>query len=308
MSHFTTGAEPYLGGAESLGGHALLSKGKVRDVYALTEDTLLFVTTDRVSAFDVIMDAGVAHKGRVLTAIAAHWFARTQELVDNHLLSTAVDEVPGLSASERDALRGRVLVVRKAEVLPVEWVVRGYITGSGWKEYQAQGTVCGHVLPAGLRQCERLETPLLTPTTKSDVKDVPVSEEQAAAIVGRERFEQAKRISLALFEYGTQELAKHGILLADTKFELGVRDGELVLVDEALTPDSSRFWPEEDWCLGKNPPSYDKQILRDHLETLDWDMQYPPPYVDPAVLERVTQRYLEVCQKLTGTLPEGVDA
>jgi len=308
MNNPTMSAAPYVGGAEFLGGHQRLSKGKVRDIYALPDDQLLFVTSDRVSAFDVVMDQGVAHKGRVLTAIAAHWFARTTDIVPNHLLSCAVEDVPGLSQEEQDALRGRIMIVRKASVLPVEWVVRGYITGSGWKEYLSNSTVCGHTLPPGLQQCERLAAPLLTPTTKSDVHDEPISETQAAELVGQDIFERAKQVSFALFARGTEELAQHDILLADTKFEIGMIGDEMVLIDEALTPDSSRFWPQEEWRLGSNPPSYDKQILRDYLETLDWNKEYPAPAIDPAVLERVTQRYLEVCVKLTGHLPEGVNS
>lgn len=287
-------------------GLTLVASGKVRDIYAVDREQLLFVTTDRVSAFDVVMNAGIPNKGRVLTAIAAHWFASTADIVPNHLVSTAIEDVPGLDDAWRKRLNGRVMLVRRAEPDPVEWVVRGYLAGSGWKEYQSSRTVCGIPLPEGLEQASRLPEPILTPTTKDEDHDRPLTPDEAREVVGQAHYAEAERISLALFARGTDELAKLDIVLADTKFELGTRAGELILIDEVLTPDSSRFWPRDEYRTGISPPSFDKQILRDHLETLDWNKEYPPPALDPDVLERVGRRYLEVCERITGSAPVGV--
>ncbi|MEZ6017393.1 MAG: phosphoribosylaminoimidazolesuccinocarboxamide synthase [Planctomycetota bacterium] len=297
----------YLGRDERPPGLEQIASGKVRDVYTLDAEHLLFVTTDRVSAFDVIMDAGVPFKGAVLTAIAAHWFARTADIVPNHLVSTSLDALEpfgvSLDASWRARLHGRIMVVKRCVPDPIEWVVRGYLAGSGWKEYQLRQSICGVALPHGLSQAEALPRPILTPTTKNDEHDQPLSPSEARALIGRARFEEGERICLALFERGTQELARIGIRLADTKFELGVRDGQVLLIDEALTPDSSRFWDNAQYRTQTSPPSFDKQILRDYLETLDWDKNYPAPEVDPAILERVSGRYREICERITGTDP-----
>jgi phosphoribosylaminoimidazole-succinocarboxamide synthase len=295
----------YLGSAGTVAGLERVSTGKVRDIYRIDDDRLLFVTTDRISAFDVVMNQGIPHKGRVLTAIAAHWFERTRALIPNHLLGCDVDDLEGATDEEREELRGRIMIVRACAPTPVEWVVRGYITGSGWKDYQRTGAVSGVELPAGLEFCERLPEPIFTPSTKDDEKDVPITADEARRLVGDAHFEQAVEASRALFAQGTDELAKLGILLADTKFEFGIRDGELILIDEVLTPDSSRFWPEEPYATRKNQPSLDKQILRDHLETLDWDKRPPAPHLDQAVLDRVASGYLEICERITGSLPEG---
>ena len=296
----------YLGRDEGPPGLERIASGKVRDIYALDERRLLFVTTDRVSAFDVVMDQGVPGKGAVLTAIAAYWFERTRAIVPNHLLSTDVDEVPGLDARWRERLRGRVMLVQRAVPDPVEWVVRGYLAGSGWKEYGRSGTVCGIPLPQGLELAGRLPTPLLTPTTKEESHDRPLHPDEARALVGADRYAERERAALALFEHATRVLARIDVRLADTKFEFGTSEGRMLLIDEALTPDSSRFWAEEDYRTGTSPPSFDKQILRDHLETLDWDKEPPPPRLDPAVLERLSARYLEFCERLTGAAPVGV--
>lgn len=301
-----TSNELYLGRHREIPGLRFLASGKVRDIYELDGEHLVFVTSDRVSAFDVIMNEGVPHKGAVLTAVAAWWFERTRDVIENHLVSTSVDDVPGLRDDWRERLRGRVLLVRRAQPTPVEWVVRGYLAGSGWKEYRERGSVCGVGLPAGLRPYDRLPEPILTPTTKEAHHDLPLTAEQAAERVGVETFEGARAAALALFARGTEVLAKLGVLLADTKFEFGLREGRLILIDEALTPDSSRFWPAAQWRPGETPQSYDKQILRDWLETLDWNKQYPPPTVDPDVLERTGRRYLEFCRKLTGDAPAPV--
>lgn len=293
----------YLGRERALPGVRWLASGKVRDIYEIDAQRLLFVTSDRVSAFDVILREGIPHKGRVLTTIAAWWFERTRDVIDNHLLSTRVEDVPGLDGEWRERLRGRVMIVRRARPTPVEWVVRGYLAGSGWKEYQRARSVCGVPLPEGLRQSDRLPEPILTPTTKDEHHDLPITPAQARDLVGPRVFEAAERASLALFRRGMEELERIGVLLADTKFEFGLLDERLILIDEALTPDSSRFWPREQWQPGSSPPSYDKQILRDWLETLDWDKRPPPPPVDPAVLERTGAKYREICARLTGIDP-----
>ncbi len=295
--------ELYLGREREIPGLSFRASGKVRDVYALDARHLVFVTTDRVSAFDVVMDEGIPFKGAVLTAVSAWWFERTRDVVANHLVSTSVDDLAGVSPAWRDRLRGRVMLVRRAEPTSVEWVVRGYLAGSGWKEYQRNRSICGVALPAGLQLASRLPQPILTPTTKEETHDLPLTAEEARERVGAPVFERARAAALALFGRGSELLTKIGILLADTKFEFGLLDGELVLIDEALTPDSSRFWPADAWEAGVNPPSYDKQILRDWLETREWNKQYPPPTVAPEILERTSRRYLEFCEKLTGSSP-----
>src|SRR5262245_53483863 len=290
----------YSGRTPRLGRLSLLASGKVRDIYTVDPQHLLFVTSDRVSAFDVVMPQGIPHKGQVLTAIAAHWFERTRDVIANHLVSTKVEDVQGLTAKEHELLRGRIMLVQRCEPTSVEWVVRGYIAGSGWKEYQKSGTVCGIALPKGLGFCQKLPRPLLTPTTKEQTHDLPLTPTEARARVGAAIFDPAERAALALFELGSRELERLGILLADTKFEFGLRDGKLLLIDEALTPDSSRFWPAQSYRVGENPPSYDKQVLRDHLETLDWNKQPPGPDLPAPIVSRVAERYLEICEKITG--------
>ena len=310
MAAGTESGEIYLGaraggtvpppGSKGLGGMTLVASGKVRDLYALDPEHLLFVTTDRVSAFDVVMAEGVPEKGRTLTAIATWWFERTRQIVDNHVVSTSVDDVPGLTASERSLLEGRIMVVRKSQPTTVEWVVRAYLAGSGWKAYQASGGLWGQPLPAGLEHASRLPEPLLTPTTKDEDHDRPLSLDEARERVGGPLFEEARAASMALFAHGSEVLAGHGLLLADTKFEFGLHDGRLLLIDEALTPDSSRLWPADRWRPGTNPPAYDKQPLRDWLETLDWDKEPPAPPLDPEVIERLSARYVELRRLLTG--------
>ena len=302
-----TETDVYLGRAPRIGRYSLLHSGKVRDIYVADAAHLIFVTTDRVSAFDVVMPQGIPHKGRVLTAIAAHWFERSADVVANHLVGTSVDEITSIGARERDVLRGRVMLVKRAQPTTVEWVVRGYLAGSGWKEYQKTGTVCGVQLPAGLRFCEKLPQPILTPTTKEETHDLPLTPEQARERVGPALFDRAHRAALALFEHGSRELEKLGILLADTKFEFGLQDGQLLLIDEALTPDSSRFWPASEYKVGENPPSYDQQILRDWLETLDWNKESPGPELPEEIVRRVSERYLEICEKITGKRVAGAE-
>jgi len=298
----------YLGRDDAPAGLPRIASGKVRDIYEVDPEHLLFVTTDRVSAFDVVMDQGIPGKGRVLTAIAAHWFGRTEDIAANHLVSTSIEDVPGLAAAWRERLAGRSMLVRRAEPDPIEWVVRGYLAGSGWKEYQRAQTVCGIPLPAGLQLAQKLARPILTPTTKLEEHDRPLSPDDARGMLGAERYAAGERICMQLFERGTRELAELDILLADTKFELGTIAGRTVLIDEVLTPDSSRFWARADYRLGTSPPSFDKQILRDYLETLEWDKEPPPPAIDPEVIERVRRRYVEICERITGALPVGVEA
>ncbi|MFT5284313.1 MAG: phosphoribosylaminoimidazole-succinocarboxamide synthase [Planctomycetota bacterium] len=296
----------YLGRDTELAGLKLLHAGKVRDIYEYDADHLLFVISDRVSAFDVLMAEGIPHKGRVLNTIAAWWFEQTRDLIPNHMVSTSLDCLSGLDAKTTELLEGRTMLVRRAKPTSVEWVVRGYIVGSGWKEYQAKGTVCSIPLPAGLEFCQRLPEAILTPTTKDEVHDMPLSPEEARELVGDEVFEQLRDASLSLFQRGTDVLNEIDILLADTKFEFGEIDGKLVLIDEALTPDSSRFWPKAEYATGKNQPSFDKQILRDYLETLTWDKEPPAPVLPAELLSRISARYLEVCEKITGSVPNGV--
>lgn len=296
-------SDVYLGKSDRPPGLEQVASGKVRDIYRLDPDHLLFVTSDRISAFDVVMDQGLPGKGRILTSIAAYWLEETRDIVANHLVSTSIDEVQGLDTEWRERLRGRVMIVRETAPDPIEWVVRGYLAGSGWKEYQESSTVCSIPLPAGLQQASELPHPIVTPTTKHEAKDRPLSPAEAEALVGADRWAHGQDLCLKLFGRGKEVLAGHGLILADTKFELGVRDGEVLLIDEALTPDSSRMWAEDDYAIGISPPSFDKQILRDWLETLDWNKQYPPPPLDPAVLERVSERYREVCKTLTGSVP-----
>jgi phosphoribosylaminoimidazole-succinocarboxamide synthase len=293
----------YLGRDDAPPGLKQVASGKVRDIYEIDSEQLLFVTTDRISAFDVVMNDGIPHKGRVLTSIAEHWFGRTEDILPHHLLGTDLSVVDGLDAEWRERLDGRCMIVRRCEPDPIEWVVRGHIAGSGWKEYQQSGTVCGIPLPEGLGLAQELPEPLLTPTTKFEAHDRPLSPAEAADLVGEERYKKGEAFVMALFERGTKELAELGIRLADTKFELGTWQGQTLLIDEALTPDSSRFWAEDLYEVGISPPSYDKQILRDYLETLDWNKEYPAPELDPAVLTKVGMSYLEICQLITGTSP-----
>jgi phosphoribosylaminoimidazole-succinocarboxamide synthase len=295
----------YPGRERAIPGLRFVASGKVRDIYEIDAERLLFVTTDRVSAFDVVMAEAIPHKGEVLTRIAAWWFERTRDIVANHFLSSDVDLVPRLPREWKERLRGRVMIVKRAEPTPVEWVVRGYLAGSGWREYQRARTVCGIPLPGGLQLASRLPSPLLTPTTKEATHDRPLSPAEARELVGGETFDRAERAALALFARGSEILARHGILLADTKFEFGLVGRDLILIDEALTPDSSRFWPARSWKPGANPPSYDKQVLRDWLEAQPWNKAPPPPSLSARVIEETSAKYLEICRELTGWSPAG---
>jgi phosphoribosylaminoimidazole-succinocarboxamide synthase len=280
-----------------------LSTGKVRDIYDAGEGRLLMVTSDRLSAFDVVMAEPIPDKGRVLTAMSAFWFERFAGLVEGHLLSTDLVDLAELGiAADDPELAGRVMLCRKAEMLPVECIVRGYLTGSAWKEYRASGTMHGTALPAGLLESAQLPEPVFTPSTKAEVgdHDINITFEQAANQVGTELAERMRDVSLRLYAEGAAWAAERGILIADTKFELGVLDGELILCDEVLTPDSSRFWPADRWQPGTTPPSFDKQPVRDHLEGLDWDKSPPPPPLGPDVVAATRARYVEAYERITG--------
>jgi phosphoribosylaminoimidazole-succinocarboxamide synthase len=274
--------------------------GKVRDVYEVDDDHLLLVTSDRISAFDVVMAEPIPGKGRVLTAMSAFWFEQFADLAPSHLVSTDVADLP--ADLRGDDWEGRVMLCRRAEMLPVECIVRGYLTGSAWKEYRRSGTMHGTALPAGLLEAAALPEPVFTPSTKAEVGDHDENISFAAAVdlIGRERAEAARDLALACYRQGAAWAAERGILVADTKFELGLVDGELTLCDEVLTPDSSRFWPADAWTPGATPPSFDKQPVRDHLDALDWDKAPPPPPLPPEVVTATSARYVEAYERITG--------
>lgn len=274
-------------------------RGKVRDVYELG-DRLLLVATDRISAFDCVMPQGIPDKGRILTQVANFWFGATADILPNHLLATRVADYPAELRAHAAILEGRSILVQKTRPLPVECVVRGYLAGSGWKEYQAGGTVCGIPLPAGLRLADRLPEPIFTPSTKAvEGHDENIDFAGMAGIVGADLAARLRAVSLALYARGAELAAARGILLADTKFEFGLReDGTLLVIDEVLTPDSSRYWLAEAWAPGKNPPSLDKQFLRDHLESLGgWNKQPPAPDLPEAIVQGIRARYLDLAAR-----------
>ena len=279
-----------------------LHRGKVRDVYAIDADSLLIVTTDRLSAFDVVLPDPIPGKGAVLNRISNFWFAQTRHIVPNHLLDRPLaDVVP--DAAERAPLEGRSVIARRLRALPIEAVVRGYLIGSGWKDYQATGQVCGIDLPRGLRQAEQLPEPLFTPATKAAVGDHDENIGFAAVeqLLGAPLAAQVRSTAIALYNHAVDYARARGILIADTKFEFGVtRAGELTLIDEALTPDSSRFWPADTYRVGTSPPSFDKQYVRDYLETLDWNKTAPGPRLPLEVIRRTSEKYAEALTRLTG--------
>jgi phosphoribosylaminoimidazole-succinocarboxamide synthase len=278
----------------------VFKRGKVRDVYDAGEH-LLLVATDRLSAFDVVLPTGIPGKGRVLTQLSLFWFDLLADVMPNHVVTADVDEYPEKLRRHRDQLEGRSMLVQKTDVLPVECVVRGYITGSGWKDYKAMGKVCGIELPKGLRESDRLEPPIFTPATKAETgHDENISFETMEATVGAERAAEARRRSLEIYSRARAHAEARGIILADTKFEFGVRDGRLVWIDEALTPDSSRFWPRDGYAPGRSQKSFDKQYVRDYLETLDWNKQPPGPELPPDVVAHTTEKYLDAYDRLRG--------
>jgi len=281
----------------------LYKRGKVRDLYDLG-DHLLIVATDRISAFDVVLPTGIPGKGRILTQISRYWFSVTRDLVPNHLLSTEVEDFPAVLTPYREILAGRSMLVKKAKPLPVECIVRGYLAGSGWKEYQASGTVCGITLPPGLQESARLEEPIFTPSTKAEggAHDENIPFERTVALLGRDLAEQVKGLSLALYRRAREVAERKGILIADTKFEFGIEegDGRLLLIDELLTPDSSRFWPKDAYVPGRSQQSFDKQFVRDYLESIGWDKRPPAPPLPDEIVRKTAERYAEALARLTG--------
>lgn len=275
-----------------------LKSGKVREVFDLG-DSLLFVATDRISAFDCVMPNGIPRKGEVLTQISHFWFDQTEQIVPNHRLARCNDALPaGLQSSQ---MARRSMVVKKATPLTIECVVRGYLAGSGWKEYQRSQTVCGIKLPAGLVECSELPAPIFTPATKAETgHDENISFETAAKLVGADVAERVRELSLRIYQFARDYARQRGIIIADTKFEFGLFNGELLLIDEVLTPDSSRFWPAAEYVPGRSQPSFDKQFVRDYLETLAWDKTPPAPALPPEIVARTQAKYLEAYERLTG--------
>ena len=294
----------------ALEGLPLHRRGKVRDVYEVALDSgetaLLMIATDRISAFDYVLGSGIPDKGKVLTQLSAFWFERLAGLVPHHLLSIDVNDFPAPARAHADLLRGRTMLTRMTRALPVECVARGYLSGSGWKEYQQTGAVCGIQLPSGLRESDRLPEPIFTPATKADTgHDENISYEQAGAIVGRELIERLRDLTLEIYRRGCEHAESKGILIADTKFEFGlVGDGnpatDVVLIDEVLTPDSSRFWPRASYAPGHGVPSFDKQFVRDYLEDIKWNKQPPVPTLPDEVVRKTREKYVEAFRLLSG--------
>ena len=279
----------------------LLTRGKVRDVYEV-DGNLLIVATDRISAFDVVMDDPIPDKGKILTQISIFWFQRLSSLIDNHLITADPDEYPESCKPYREALLGRSMLVHKAKPLPVECIVRGYLSGSGWLEYQSKGSICGFSLPDGLVESQKLPHPIFTPSTKAQegLHDENISFETAIATLGREAAEKVRELSLKIYQFGSDFAAEKGIIIADTKFEFGFETDRLILIDEVLTPDSSRFWPMDDYSPGGPQRSFDKQFLRDYLNGLDWPKTPPPPKLPAEIIQKTRERYMEALNRLTG--------
>jgi phosphoribosylaminoimidazole-succinocarboxamide synthase len=277
-----------------------IGRGKVRDIYAVGEDKMLIVTSDRLSAFDVVLSDPIPDKGRVLNEMANFWFDRLGHIVPNQL--TGIDPESVVAEDERSQVRGRSVVVKKLKPLPIEAVVRGYIIGSGWKDYQKTGKICGIELPGGLQQAQKLPEPIFTPATKAaSGHDENISFDAVERLIGPELAAKVREVSLRLYREAADYAAQRGIIIADTKFEFGLDDrGELVLIDEVLTADSSRFWPKDSYKVGISPPSYDKQYVRDYLETLDWNKEPPAPKLPLDVIQRTSEKYREALQRLTG--------
>ena len=279
----------------------LYASGKVRDVYNLGSDHLLFVATDRISAFDYVLATGIPHKGRVLTQISLFWFDFLKDIVPNHFVTADVNRYPVAIRKHADELRGRSMMVMRAEMFPVEWVARGYLSGSGWKEYKAQGSVCGIKLPPGLKESDRLPEPLFTPATKASTgHDINISFDEMCKLVDPELSRQLRDITLRIYKKAADYARQHGIIIADTKFEFGQTAKGITLADEVLTPDSSRFWPADTYQPGKAQDSYDKQYVRDYLEEIRWNKQPPAPALPQEVARRTSEKYLEAYRQLTG--------
>ncbi len=279
----------------------LLSRGKVRDIYDLGE-FLLLVATDRISAFDVIMPTPIPDKGKILTQLSVFWFNKFKERVKNHLVSSSVNDFPSVCHRYREQLEGRSILVKRAKPLPVECIVRGYLVGSGWKEYKASGTVCGIKLREGMVEAEKLDKPIFTPSTKAErgEHDINISFDKMVELVGQDTAEKVRELSLYLYEEGAREALERGIIIADTKFEFGVCGGDLLLIDEVLTPDSSRFWPADEYIPGKTPRSFDKQYLRDYLVEIGWTTDQPAPELPDEVVKNTRAKYMEAFSRLTG--------
>jgi phosphoribosylaminoimidazole-succinocarboxamide synthase len=274
-----------------------LYSGKVRDLYEVSHDRLLMVASDRVSVFDVVLPDEIPDKGRVLTGLSHFWFERTRDIVENHVISADPTDFPE-TAGDVD---GRAMLVRTTRPVRLECVVRGYLFGGGWQEYQERGTVGGFTVPTGLQQAEQLPTPLFTPTTKAEAgHDVPLGEVAAVELVGAEQYERLRELSLALYDFGARHAADCGVILADTKFEFGVLDDRVVLIDEVLTPDSSRYWPVDDYRPGSSPPSFDKQYVRDYMDATGWDHEPPAPRLSPEAITNTRARYREAYEQITG--------
>jgi len=277
-----------------------LRRGKVRDIYEV-DDYLLLIASDRISAFDVVLPNGIPGKGRLLTQISLYWFRQMEGIIKNHIVATEVRDYPGICHKYADQLEGRSMLVKKATPMPVECIVRGYLSGSGWKEYQKSGTVCKMKLPGGLVESSKLPEAIFTPSTKAEEgHDINISFEEMAKIVGREIGEKLREVSLKVYTRARDLAGKKGIIIADTKFEFGMFNGELIFIDEVLTPDSSRFWSAKTYQPGKGQDSYDKQIIRDYLLSLDWDQTYPGPVLPDNIIEKAIARYREIYEIITG--------
>ena len=279
----------------------LIGRGKVRDIYAIDDDHMLIITTDRLSAFDVVFEQGIPDKGRLLTEVSNFWFARSGDIVRNHLTDLNLQDY--LSADDYQLLKSRSVIVRRLKTLPVEAIVRGYVIGSGWKDYQATGEICGIPLPTGLQQAAKLPEPIFTPSTKAAVgdHDINVSFKDTVNLIGEDKANQIKQISIQLYKMASAYALQRGIIIADTKFEFGVdANDEIVLIDEILSPDSSRYWPADSYRPGISPPSYDKQFIRDYLETLDWDKTPPAPQLPQEIIDKTRQKYQDVHDILLG--------
>lgn len=280
----------------------LISRGKVRDIYDIDDDTLLIVTTDRMSAFDVIMSSPIPMKGVVLNQLTLFWMKRFAHLVPNHIRESDISRYPAALHPYRDELAGRSLLAKKAKALPVECIVRGYLAGSGWKDYRKTGEVCGYTLPAGLRESSRLPEPLFTPSTKANIgqHDENISLHETEKLLGSKNARSVADLTMAIYRQASEYAAERGIIIADTKLEFGMVDGELTLIDEVITPDSSRFWSAAEYVPGKSQPSFDKQYLRDWLEDQPWDKTPPPPALPDAVIKTTTEKYLQAYHIITG--------
>ena len=287
---------------ESLSGLTLFNRGKVRDIYDLG-DQLLLVASDRISAFDVILPTLIPEKGKILTALSVYWFGVMKDIVPHHLITTNVDEFPAACQPHRAKLEGRTMLVKKSTPAPVECIVRGFISGSGWKEYQQTGAVCGIPLSRGLMEASRLDQPIFTPSTKAPVgqHDINITFDQMVKKIGKNKAEKIRDATVAIYSRAREMAEKKGIIIADTKLEFGVEGDDIILIDELLTPDSSRFWPVDGYRPGKTPDSYDKQYVRDYLLNLPWDMKTPPPVLPPEVVKKTQEKYTEALKRLTSS-------